>query len=144
MESRVRHDKSPRNLSQRAIREIRSSGAAVKETSYYGPLAALLNEIGKTCEPKVKCIINLQDQGAGLPDGGFFTQEQFQKFTDTAPLSGQTPSRKKDLLGRPLTTDEAREVTNMARRLAAIVLMEPLLNANYQAVKNSCYSWRNK
>ena len=32
----------------------------------------------------------------------------------------------------------------MARRLAAKVLMEPLLNANYQAVKNSCYSWLNK
>jgi len=29
----------------------------------------------------------------------------------------------------------------MARRLAAIVLMEPSLNANYQAVKDSCYPW---
>lgn len=45
------------------------------------------------------------------------------------------------LLGRPLTLDEAREVTHMARRLAAIVLMEPALNANYQAVKVSCYTW---
>jgi hypothetical protein len=27
----------------------------------------------------------------------------------------------------------------MARRLAAIVLMEPALNANYQAAKESCY-----
>jgi hypothetical protein len=26
--------------------EIRSTGAAVPETSYYGPLAALLNEVG--------------------------------------------------------------------------------------------------
>ena len=49
--------------------------------------------------------------------------------------------RERDLLGRPLTLDEAREVTNMARRLAAIVLMEPALNANYQAVKDSCYPW---
>ena len=30
---------------------------------------------------------------------------------------------------------------NMARRLAAIVLMEPALNANCQAVKGSCYPW---
>jgi hypothetical protein len=44
--------------------------AAVKETSYYGSLANLLNEIGKTLKPKVKCIINLQNQGAGLPDDG--------------------------------------------------------------------------
>lgn len=29
------------------LSEIRSSSAAVKETSYYSPLANLLNEIGK-------------------------------------------------------------------------------------------------
>jgi hypothetical protein len=75
------------------LAEIRASGAAVKETSYYGPLANLLNEIGKTLKPKVKCIINLQNVGAGLPDGGFFTQDQFQKFTDAAPLASQTPAR---------------------------------------------------
>jgi hypothetical protein len=40
-----------------------------------------------------------------------------------------------------LTPEETREVMNMARRLAAIVLMEPALNANYLAVKDSCYSW---
>jgi hypothetical protein len=75
------------------LSEIRASGAAVKETSYYGPLANLLNEIGKTLKPKVKCIINLQNRGAGLPDGGFFTQDQFQKFTDASPLAGQVPAR---------------------------------------------------
>jgi len=51
-----------------------------------------LNEIGKTLKPKIKCIINLQNVGAGIPDGGFFTQEQFQKFADAAPLPGQTPA----------------------------------------------------
>jgi hypothetical protein len=75
------------------LNEIRSSGAAVKETSYYGPLATLLNEIGKTLKPKVKCIINLQNQGAGLPDGGLFTQEQFQKAADNEPMAGQMPAR---------------------------------------------------
>jgi hypothetical protein len=49
--------------------------------------------------------------------------------------------REHALLGRPLTRDEARGVTNIARRLAAIILMEPAMNANYQAVKNSCYAW---
>jgi len=49
--------------------------------------------------------------------------------------------RERPLLGRPLTMEEVREVTSMARRLAAIVLMEPALNANYQDVKASCYSW---
>ncbi len=75
------------------LSEIRSSGAAVKETSYYGPLANLLNEVGKAIKPKVKCIINLQNQGAGLPDGGLFTQDQFQKAADHEPMAGQMPAR---------------------------------------------------
>lgn len=40
-----------------------------------------------------------------------------------------------------LAQNEAREVTNMARRLAAIVLMELALNANYLAVMHSTYPW---
>jgi hypothetical protein len=35
----------------RDLRAIRSSGAAVKETSYYPALANLLNEVGKTLKP---------------------------------------------------------------------------------------------
>jgi hypothetical protein len=50
------------------LSEIHSCGAAVKETSYYGPLANLLNEIIKTLKPRVRCIINLQNQVAGLPE----------------------------------------------------------------------------
>jgi hypothetical protein len=72
---------------------IRSSGAAVKETSYYTPLANLLNEIGKSLKPRVRCILNIQNRGAGIPDGGFFTAEQFQRASDAEPLPGQLPSR---------------------------------------------------
>jgi hypothetical protein len=49
--------------------------------------------------------------------------------------------REFELLGRALTPDEAREVMNMARRIAAIVLLEPALDANYQAVKADTHSW---
>ena len=49
--------------------------------------------------------------------------------------------REKTLLGRPLTPDEVREVTHMARRLAAIVLMEPALNANYLRAKEYSFAW---
>jgi hypothetical protein len=35
----------------------------------------------------------LQNQGAGLPDGGFFCQEQFQKAGDHEPMQGQMPAR---------------------------------------------------
>ncbi len=76
----------------RELYDIRSTGAATPETSYYGPLAALLNEVGKTLKPKVRCIINLKNRGAGLPDGGLFTPDQFQK-TDTDPLPGTIPAR---------------------------------------------------
>ncbi len=77
----------------RELSDIRRSGAAVPETSYYGALGNLLNEIGKTLKPKVRCIINLQNRGAGLPDGGLFTPDQFQKASDVEPQQGQPPSR---------------------------------------------------
>jgi hypothetical protein len=45
------------------------------------------------------------------------------------------------VLGRPLTAAEAREVTGMIRRLAAIVLMQPELDANYLAIRDDAYEW---
>jgi len=77
----------------RELYDIRSSGAATPESSYYSPLANLLNDIGKTLKPKVRCIINLNNRGAGLPDGGLFTPDQFQKPTEAEPLPGQIPGR---------------------------------------------------
>ncbi len=74
------------------LRATRSSGAAVKETSFYPALANLLNEIGKTLKPKVRCIINLQNVGAGLPDGGLFTEEQIRNNTGDL-LAGAIPAR---------------------------------------------------
>jgi hypothetical protein len=49
--------------------------------------------------------------------------------------------REKPLLGRSLTSDEVREVMNMARRIAAIVFLEPALDQNYRKVKASTYQW---
>ncbi len=43
--------------------------------------------------------------------------------------------REHGLLGRALTPDEAREVTHTARRLAALLLLTPALDANYAAAK---------
>jgi hypothetical protein len=76
----------------RDLQEIRSTSAAVKETSYYPPLANLLNAVGQTLKPRVRCVINLKNQGAGLPDGGLFTPDQLQKGADD-PLDGQPPAR---------------------------------------------------
>jgi hypothetical protein len=49
--------------------------------------------------------------------------------------------RERDLLGRPLKSDEARYVTEMTRRIAAILLLGPDLDANYQDVKEHTYPW---
>jgi hypothetical protein len=64
----------------------------VKETAYYPSLANLLNEVGKTLKPKVRCIMSLQDTGAGLPDGGLFTVEQIQNDVSDV-LAGAMPAR---------------------------------------------------
>jgi len=65
----------------------------VKETSYYGALESLLNEIGGTLKPKVRCILHPKNRGAGLPDGGLFTRDQFQRASEHEPLPGQLPAR---------------------------------------------------
>lgn len=43
--------------------------------------------------------------------------------------------REQNILGRALKPEEVREVTNMARRIAAIILMQPSLDENYLRVK---------
>lgn len=77
----------------RELRDIRSLGAGVKEASYYPALSNLLNEVGRRLKPRVRCVINLANRGAGLRDGGLFTADQFQKRSDTEPLPGQPPAR---------------------------------------------------
>ena len=73
------------------LRDIRASGGAVPETSGYGALATLLNDIGRHLKPRVHCFINLTNTGAGIPDGGLFVANQLQKGAE--PLPGQLPQR---------------------------------------------------
>jgi len=75
------------------MQSIRSSGNATDETSYYTPLNNLLDEIGKEVKPRIRCILTLKNRGAGHPDGGLFSPEQFQKVTRGEPLPGQKPTR---------------------------------------------------
>jgi type ISP restriction-modification system protein len=49
--------------------------------------------------------------------------------------------REEKLLGRALTKEEVRYVQEMARRIAAILLLEPALDANYRNVKEHTYPW---
>src|SRR5215469_11145883 len=94
------HAGEARPISQKILEEyltelkaIRTTGAGVPETSYYPAIANLFNAVGKTLKPRVRCIIHTRNQGAGIPDGGLFTAEQFQRRTDDSPRPGQLPSR---------------------------------------------------
>ena len=69
---------------------IRASGGATGERSSYGPLANLLNAVGGALKPKVFCVGELADQGAGHPDFGLYAAKQVQKGR---PREGQTPER---------------------------------------------------
>jgi hypothetical protein len=57
------------------LKSIRSIGGGVAETSYYPALSNLFNSVGKSLKPKVQCVMNLKNAGAGMPDGGLFTPE---------------------------------------------------------------------
>jgi len=49
--------------------------------------------------------------------------------------------REGDLLGRPLTEDEARDFTQAARRITAIIMLQPSLDANYARTVAAAYKW---
>jgi hypothetical protein len=93
------------------LRNIRASGAAVPETSGYGALANLLNEVGHKLKPRVRCLINLANTGAGIPDGGLFTANQFDKAQAVEPLTGQMPARGA-LEVKPVTDDAHKVVAD--------------------------------
>ena len=72
------------------LRRIRASGGATDERSLYGPLATLLTAVGAALRPKVFCVLELADQGAGHPDFGLYAAKQVQKGT---PRGAQAPER---------------------------------------------------
>jgi hypothetical protein len=70
--------------------EIRGTGGATKETSYYSALENLLNQFGHTLRPMVICNGQLRNEGAGNPDFGLYTKNQIQ---GGEPRKGQMPER---------------------------------------------------
>ena len=72
------------------LRSIRASGGATGERSYYPALTNLLNAVGSALSPKVFCVGELADQGAGHPDFGLYMRRQVQKGK---PRPGQIPER---------------------------------------------------
>ena len=78
--------------------EVRGTRSNVPETSFYPALERLFSEIGKSLSPKVRYVINLANRGAGLPDGGLFSADQFPGKAHDADAKGnpflvQNPAR---------------------------------------------------
>ena len=74
------------------VRGVHGTGGGTKETSYYTALNNLLDGVGHTLKPKVRCVMQLKNLGAGNPDGGLFTPDQFDRKTGETKDMGQ-PSR---------------------------------------------------
>ena len=73
-----------------ALRRVRASGGVTGERSHYTALDNLLTAVGATLKPKVFCVPELADQGAGHPDFGLYAAKQVQRGQ---PKQGQTPER---------------------------------------------------
>jgi len=76
--------------------EIRGTGAATDETSYYSALENLLNEVGKTLKPRVVCNGQLRNVGAGHPDFGLYAHTQCN--SKGVPKSGQAASPERGVV----------------------------------------------
>ena len=74
----------------RDLRDIRASRGATPEISTHTPLTNLLNAVGGSLKPKVFCINEVVDIGAGRPDLGLFAVNQVQKG-QPRKLKGRKP-----------------------------------------------------
>ena len=72
------------------LRLTQSTGAATGEQSTYPAITNLLNAIGATLRPKVFCLSQMANQGAGHPDFGLFAASQVQRGK---VKTGQVPER---------------------------------------------------
>jgi hypothetical protein len=75
------------------------------------------------------CWRNVPDKVWDYTIGGYQVIKKWLSYRELA------------LLGRALTADEAREVTRMANRIAALILLEPELDANYHRLKTQSFVW---
>lgn len=75
-----------------AVRGVHGTSGGTKETSYYTAINNLLDGVGHTLKPKVRCVMQLKNLGAGNPDGGLFTADQFDRKTSEVKNLG-APAR---------------------------------------------------
>ena len=71
------------------LRRLRASGGATDELSTHPALANLLNAIGATLRPRVFCVVEMANQGAGHPDIGLYAANRCRRanLAPDKPLS---------------------------------------------------------
>ena len=72
------------------LRRVRATGGGTGERPTYPALRDLLNAVGETLRPKVFCVVEMANQGAGQPDIGLYAAAQRQRGR---PREGQIPER---------------------------------------------------
>lgn len=83
----------PVEIYLKAMQTLRSSGGTRKETSFYTPLANLIDTVGASLTPNVFCVSQVIDTGSGSPDFGLYTSNQRQRGKDGELISGVLPER---------------------------------------------------
>jgi hypothetical protein len=116
---------NPLEIYLQDIGETHSTGANVKELSFYPALKDLLDAAGKELKPKVRSILSLKNQGGGMPDGGLFITSQLRKVSDDAILE-QTPERGVIEVKSPsenvLEVTQSEQVTGYAQRYGLVLV----------------------
>jgi hypothetical protein len=75
------------------VASIQAIGEAVEETSYYGQLEKLFNEVGNHLSPKVMCVLTTRNRGAGVPDGGLFIASTAVRPAGRDAMLSRAPER---------------------------------------------------
>lgn len=105
--------------------EIRGTGGATSETSYYSVLENLFNELGRSLEPKVICNGQLRNQGAGHPDFGLYSGKQCSKGAPR-PGQGELPERGvvevKPLADKSWQTAKGKQATRYFDRYRLVLV----------------------
>jgi len=93
------------------------------------PLEGIFDLLGaRTCDVYLNDSVYWQNVPSGVWEytlGGYQVLKKWLSY------------REEKLLGRSITIEETRYVTEVARRIAAILLLGPDLDRNYEAIKKS-------
>ena len=73
--------------------QIKGSGEATDETSFYPALAELLNGVGGALRPSVHCVMTPKNRGSGTPDGALFLKRHFDLSSGGSSVQIRAPER---------------------------------------------------